>query len=185
LKKRQRAPALRKTGFVPISDVARGSTYGTLLAAIPSAARLGDPRDVENLVKRLSGVLAPSTSGVVHRILAAVFEAAVRDRRIVASPCEGTKLPRNPTERIEPLTVDAVQALTEAMPGRYRALITLAAGTGLRQSEAFGLGLDRVDFLRRQLTVDRQLITLPGRPRHLPHRRPRHPSGPSRSPRSS
>jgi len=37
--------------------------------------------------------LAPSTVGVVHRILAGIFKAAVRDRRIVASPCEGTKLP--------------------------------------------------------------------------------------------
>lgn len=41
-----------------------------------------------------------------------------------------------------------MEALTDAMPGRYRALITLAAGTGLRQGEAFGLGPDRVEFLR-------------------------------------
>lgn len=50
--------------------------------------------DIQSLVKRLSGVLAPSTVGVVHRILAAVFKAAVRDRRIVASPCEGTRSTR-------------------------------------------------------------------------------------------
>ena len=125
------------------------------------------PSDVQSLVKRLSGILAPSTVGVVHRILAAVFKAAVRDRRIVVSPCEATKLPKNPKQRIEPLSVDAVQALAEAIPDRYRALVTLAAGTGLRQGEAFGLGVDRIDSLRRQLTVDRQLITLPGRPPYL------------------
>src|SRR3954463_4712374 len=125
------------------------------------------PSDIQSLVKRLSNTLAPGTVGVVHRILAAVLKAAVRDRRIIASPCEGTKLPKNPKERIEPLSVDAVEALTDAMPGRYRGLITLAAGTGLRQGEAFGLGVDRIDFLRRQLTVDRQLITLPGRPPYL------------------
>src|SRR5437016_5249247 len=39
------------------------------------------PSDVQSLVKRLSGALAPSTVGVVHRILAAVFKSAVRDRR--------------------------------------------------------------------------------------------------------
>jgi integrase len=125
------------------------------------------PSDIRSLVKRLSTILAPSTVGVVHRILAGVFQAAVRDRRIVASPCEGTKLPKNPRGRIEPLTVDAIQALTNAVPHRYRALITLAAGTGLRQGEAFGLGVDRIDFLRRQLSVDRRLITLPGRPPYL------------------
>jgi integrase len=52
----------------------------------------------------------------------------------------GTKLPKNPRERMEPLSVDAVRALTDAMPDRYRALVSLAAGTGLRQGEAFGLG---------------------------------------------
>ncbi len=33
------------------------------------------------------------------------------------------------------MTLEAVEALTEAMPERYRALVTLAAGTGLRQGE--------------------------------------------------
>jgi integrase len=41
-------------------------------------------------------------------------------------------------------------------------MIILAAGTGLRQGEIFGLTLDRVDFLRRTLFVDRQLIGVRG-----------------------
>ena len=45
--------------------------------------------------------------------------------------------------------------------------MTLAAGTGLRQGEVFGLTVDRVDFLRRQLTVDRQLVTMPDRAPYL------------------
>lgn len=61
-----------------------------------------------------------------------------------------------------PPTVEQVEALVEAMPARYRAMVVLAAGTGLRQGEAFGLTLDRVDFLRRQLKVDRQIVLLPG-----------------------
>ncbi|SHF97976.1 tyrosine-type recombinase/integrase [Geodermatophilus nigrescens] len=125
------------------------------------------PSDVQTLVKRLSADLAPATVGVVHRILAAVFKAAVRDRRIVASPCEGTRLPKVHRGRIEPLSWEAVQALTDAMPDRYQALATLAAGTGLRQGEVFGLTVDRIDFLRRQLTVDRQLVTIPDRAPYL------------------
>ena len=66
-----------------------------------------------------------------------------------------------------PLSLEAVEALTDAMPDRYRALVTLAAGTGLRQGEAFGLTVDRIDFLRRQLTVDRQLVTMPDRAPYL------------------
>jgi integrase len=47
------------------------------------------------------------------------------------------------------------------MPQRYRALVVLGAGTGLRQGEAFGLTVDRVDYLRRTLIIDRQLVLLP------------------------
>ncbi len=44
------------------------------------------------------------------------------------------------------------------MPERYRALVVLAAGTGMRQGECLGLSVDRVDFLRRSITIDRQLV---------------------------
>jgi len=125
------------------------------------------PSEIQAWAKRLSEALAPSTVGVVHRIVAGIFKAAVRDRRVAASPCEGTRLPKVHRQRVVPLTLEAVQALTDAMPDRYRALVTLAAGTGLRQGEAFGLTVDRVDFLRRQLTVDRQLVTMPDRAPYL------------------
>jgi len=36
--------------------------------------------------------------------------------------------------------------------------------TGIRQGEALGLTLDRVDFLRRQIRIDRQLQTITGQP---------------------
>lgn len=56
-----------------------------------------------------------------------------------------------------PLTVDQVLALVEAMPERYRAMILLIAGTGLRQGEVLGLTMDRVDMTKRKLIVDRQM----------------------------
>ena len=49
------------------------------------------------------------------------------------------------------------------MPERYRALVLLAAGTGMRQGEVFGLTVDRIDFLRHALTVDRQLVGISGK----------------------
>jgi integrase len=49
------------------------------------------------------------------------------------------------------------------MPAPYKAMVTLAVGTGMRQGEVFGLTVDRVDFLRRTVTVDRQLIKVTGR----------------------
>lgn len=61
-----------------------------------------------------------------------------------------------------PLTVEQVQAISDAVPGRYRARVLASAGLGLRQGDACGLTVDRVDFLRRQVRVDRQLVTPPG-----------------------
>jgi integrase len=53
------------------------------------------------------------------------------------------------------------------MGERYRALVVLAAGTGLRHGEALGLEVDAVDFLRRTLQVRQQLVTMPGQPPYL------------------
>ena len=38
--------------------------------------------------------LAPSTVSVVHSIVSSVMKAAVRDRRLIANPCDGTRLPK-------------------------------------------------------------------------------------------
>ncbi len=121
------------------------------------------PSDVQSLVKRLSLTLAPATVGVAHRVLSTIFKSAVADRRLASSPTLGTRLPKVEKRKVEPITTEQVRALVEAVPERYRGLVLLTVGTGMRQGEVFGLTLDRVDFLRRSLTVDRQLVGISGR----------------------
>jgi integrase len=41
--------------------------------------------------------------------------------------------------------------------------VIMAAGTGMRQGECFGLTVDRINFLRRVVHVDQQLVTVTGR----------------------
>jgi integrase len=121
------------------------------------------PSEVQAWVKSLEAKgLAPSTIEVIYRYLVAIFRAAVEDAAIKTSPVRNVKLPRIEKRKLVPLTVEEVWRLVELVPPRYRALVLTAAGTGLRQGEIFGLSLDRVDFLRRALTVDRQLVLLPG-----------------------
>jgi integrase len=79
------------------------------------------------------------------------------------TPCRGVKLPKVERIRVQPLTTEEVGAVTGAVGDRYRALVILAAGTGLRQGEVFGLTVPRLDLLRRQLRVEQQLITVQGR----------------------
>ena len=123
--------------------------------------------EVQGWVKSRSEVLAPSTTTLVYSLLRMIFRAAVADRVLAVSPCERIALPKTPPRDIAPLPIAAVTALVSAVPERYRALLVTAAGTGLRQGEMFGLRVDRVDFLRRTLTVDGQLTTLPGAPPYL------------------
>jgi integrase len=121
------------------------------------------PSDIQAWTKRLSEQLAPSTASVVHRIVSSVFRAAVRDRVIAYSPCDGIKLPKVTKPRIDPLATEVVLALADAVPDRYRGLVILAAGSGMRQGECFGLTMDRIDFLRRIAHVNQQLVTVTGR----------------------
>jgi integrase len=67
------------------------------------------------------------------------------------------KPPRAPSARVQPWTGGQVSAVREALPARYRVLVDLGAGLGLRQGEAFGLAVDDVDFLHRVVHVRRQV----------------------------
>jgi integrase len=55
-------------------------------------------------------------------------------------------------------TVAELAALADAIPRRFRALVLVAAYTGLRWGELAGLRVKRVDLLHRQITVAEQLL---------------------------
>lgn len=117
------------------------------------------PSELQALVQSMAERLAPGTVEVVHGRVVAVFRAAVRDRFLATTPCIEVKRPaRPPASMLEVLSGDEVAAMAAAVPARYRALIVAAAGTGLRPGELFGLTVERVDFLRRSVKVDRQLV---------------------------
>lgn len=123
--------------------------------------------EVQGWVRTLSLTLAPGTVENIYRLLGGIFRSAVRDRVIAVSPCEDIALPKRTRTEVVPPTGEEVAKLLSAMPDNYRILGLLAAGAGLRQGEALGLTADRIDFLRRKLTVDRQLVTLDGQQPHL------------------
>ncbi|MGD9996960.1 MAG: tyrosine-type recombinase/integrase [Ilumatobacteraceae bacterium] len=133
-------------------------TFGT------AALRNVRPSDVQSWVGKMTGAgLAPSTVESYFRVFAAIMLSARRDRLVHESPCDGVRLPRADRARaaLVPLTTEQVYALAGAVPDRYRALVLASAGLGLRQGEACGLTVARVDFLRRTVRIDRQLVTPP------------------------
>jgi len=120
------------------------------------------PSDLQAWVGGRSQVLAPRTVHLVVQTLRSILNAAVADRVIAHSPAIGLRLPALDAGEVVPLHPEEVLRLIDAMPDQYRAAAWLAVGSGLRQGELFGLTVDRVDFLRRSLRVDRQLVTTPG-----------------------
>ncbi|GAA4558968.1 site-specific integrase [Pseudonocardia xishanensis] len=122
------------------------------------------PSGVQARVSRLSRTLSPSTVHVIHGILAGIYKCAMRDRIVHRSPCEGTRLPRKLPREVMPLATSTVESLIGAAPARYRAAVVLAAGTGVRQGECFGVAQDRLDLDRQLLRVDQQVILLARRP---------------------
>src|SRR6266511_1386791 len=131
--------------------------------------RLGQVRSshLKTWVKDRGAVLAPSTLRVVYSYVSAMFARAVIDRLIGISPCVSVDLPEvEHREHLIP-TGEQVHALSEALPKRYRAVPLVAAATGLRGGELFGLELEAVDFLHRELHVRQQLTVVSGRKPYL------------------
>ena len=112
--------------------------------------------------------LAPGTVRVVYGKLAAIFRAAVDDRIIASSPCSRrVQLPRPDGGQVVPMAPAQVGAMIDAVGDRSRALIVLLTGSGIRSGEALGLMVDRVDFLRRSIRLEQQLVTISGSPPRL------------------
>lgn len=123
-----------------------------------------EPSEVQAAVARWSVSLSPGTVRNLVNHTTAVFSEAVADRRIARSPAVKLKLPSSVGAQVEPMTVAQVAQMASAVPQRYRALIVAAAGTGARQGELLGLSADRIDWMRRTIRIDRQLVTTSGPP---------------------
>jgi integrase len=87
-----------------------------------------------------------------------VFDAAVEDRIVSASPCRRITLPKSDGEEVVPPTVEEVAALRSALDQRWRAVVVTLAGSGLRVGELLGLSVSDVDFLRKTIRVERQRL---------------------------
>jgi integrase len=122
------------------------------------------PTDVRALVRHLTEHLAPSTARHVHGLLSTILRSAVEDGYLARSPAARTAPRRTPRPPVAPLTVGQVQTLIDATPERFRAVVLLGAGCGLRIGEALGLRIGEVDLEAGLLRVSAQLQALPGQP---------------------
>jgi integrase len=108
--------------------------------------------------------LAPSTCRQCLATLSSIFVAAIDEGKVARNPCraQSVRAPELVKRKVVPLEEADLGALREAMPDRLQAMIDLGARCGLRQGEIFGIALDDIDFLRRNVKVRRQVKLVGG-----------------------
>jgi integrase len=124
--------------------------------------------DIQRVVTTAAKTLAPSTIEVMYSYVVSVFKAAVADRVIAANPYTKIKRPAKSKTKVEPLTTEQVGLIASNVDGRYKAMVLIAAASGLRSGELRGLTVDRIapalhirsDVPPKQasLRIDRQLV---------------------------
>ncbi len=117
------------------------------------------PSILQGWLRKLSDTLADNYVRTIFANLSGVLTAAHDDGQISRNPCrlDSVRPPAAVRNRAVPWTLDRIDAVREGMPPRYRAMVDLGVGVGLRQGEALGLAVEDVDWLRLIVHVRRQV----------------------------
>ncbi|GED86190.1 tyrosine-type recombinase/integrase [Streptomyces sp. 6-11-2] len=118
------------------------------------------PSHIREFVTQLE---ASGMSGAYARVIfsnvRAVLSAALEDGYLRRNPCNSrtVTLPEMGTRRVVPWEPGRVFAMRAAMVERFRTMVDMGAGCGLRQGEILGLSVDALDFDSGTLHVVQQL----------------------------
>jgi integrase len=107
-------------------------------------------------------ILSKGSAAQAYRTLNRVLSAAVDNELLGRNPLAGIKSPRSDGEPMRFLSHEEVAALADAIDDRYRALVLVAAYTGLRAGELMALRRTNVDLLHRTITVVEQVQPIKG-----------------------
>lgn len=110
-------------------------------------------------LKDVDAEIGPGTLIVAWGYLSAILQAAVEDERIARNYCKSKTVgpPKGPEGKARAWQRDRVLAVRESLTARYRILVDLGVGAGLRQGEALGLSVDDIDFDANLIRVRRQI----------------------------
>ncbi len=95
--------------------------------------------------------------GFAH--LSAIFTAAVDDKLITSNPCyvRSVNRPKPAERKVTPWPRSTVKKVRLALPERFKIMVPIGAGCGLRQGEIFGLAVGAIDREGLVFHVVRQL----------------------------
>lgn len=126
-------------------------------------------------VERWLGELpfAPGTRAKVKGVMNVLFQHAMRYEWAERNPIRLVRQSAMPLEEQIVLEPIEVQALLSELRDPFRTLILLAAVTGLRRGELFGLKWEDIDFRAAEINIVRSVVDqVEGPPKTLASRRP-------------
>ena len=156
--------AARQTALRPTTMAMNRSLYSTHVAPAFANRHLSTIHldDVQRFANELAATHAPGTVHACVNLLKRILGHAVDRGLLLANPADRAVLPSRDSAERRYLTPQQVSALCDAVPGRYRALVLMAAYTGMRWGELAGLKTTRLNLLRRQVQVSEILVEVNG-----------------------
>ena len=137
-------------GNVPLAKLTPSMLRGWLASLTTKEGGHGQPLSLGSVAQ-------------VYRTLNRVLVAAVDNESLGRNPLRGVKPPRVAPEPMRFLSHEEVATLAETIDPRYRALVLVAAYSGLRAGELIGLRRQYADLLHRTITVVEQVQYIGGR----------------------
>jgi integrase len=102
--------------------------------------------------------LAPGSRTKIRNILSAIFSHGIRHEWITFNPIAKVRCSSVRLREPDVLTPEEFQLLLEKLELRERAMVMLAASTGLRRSELFGLLWEDVNLFTLEVAVKRSCV---------------------------
>ncbi|MFC9058305.1 tyrosine-type recombinase/integrase [Streptomyces sp. NPDC057074] len=126
------------------------------------------PEHIRELVAVLEAKpgVSPAYARNIFADVQSVLSAAVDDSLLSRNPCGArtVRRPRPDARQVVPWVPAQVLAVRAALLQRYRAMVDVGAGCGLRQGEVFGLAEDAISADGRTLHVVQQIKHVEGHP---------------------
>jgi integrase len=113
---------------------------------------------------RLAGEASAITAAKSYRLLRAIMATALDDGRIAVNPCRVTGAATEKSPERPVATMAEVEALTDAIEPRYRAMVLLAAWCSLRFGELAALTPAHIDLLHGAVRVEQAVSEAAGEP---------------------
>lgn len=112
--------------------------------------------EVQEWVTTLAKSLSASQTRSVYLNFSAMFAYAVKDKRILANPCDDIRLPKIVRTKKKYLTHSQLWTLADACKGQSDIVLFLGY-LGLRFNELAAVTVSNIDFTKRRIFIENQL----------------------------